>query len=69
MAGLPVETSLASVNRFCSSGLEAVSIIASKIKTGLIEIGIGAGCESMSMNEMSDSINPELLSDEFIENE
>ena len=69
MAGIPVESSLASVNRFCSSGLEAVSLIATKIKCGLIEIGIGAGCESMSMNEMSDSINPDLLSEDFIENE
>jgi len=33
MANIPVETPLVSVNRFCSSGLEAVAIIASKIKS------------------------------------
>jgi acetyl-CoA acyltransferase 1 len=33
------------VNRFCSSGLEACAIIASKIRGGFIDIGIGAGVE------------------------
>jgi acetyl-CoA acyltransferase 1 len=36
----------------CSSGLEAVSIIAAKIKAGVIDIGIGGGVENMSMYDM-----------------
>lgn len=59
MANIPVETPLVSVNRFCSSGLEAVALIAAKIRSGMISVGIGAGCESMSLSEMSDSVKPE----------
>lgn len=69
MAEIPVETPLVTVNRFCSSGLEAVAIIAAKIRSKMIEVGIGAGCESMSLNEMSDSVNPDLLSDAFLNNQ
>ena len=43
LAGFPVTTTCMAVNRFCSSGLEACAIIASKIKSGIIDIGIGAG--------------------------
>ena len=69
MAGLPIHTPMMSVNRFCSSGLEAVSIVASKIKSGLINIGIAAGIESMSSSEMSAMVEPDKLSDEFLNNE
>lgn len=68
MADIPVDVPIVTVNRFCSSGLEAVSMIASKIRSGLIEIGIGAGCECMSQSDMADSVNPELLSETFINN-
>lgn len=47
-AGFPTETSVHSLNRQCSSGLQACVEIANAIKTGMIEIGIGAGVESMS---------------------
>jgi acetyl-CoA acyltransferase 1 len=40
-AGIPVSTSMATVNRQCSSGLTAVNQIAAQIITGQIEIGIG----------------------------
>lgn len=69
MAGLPIETPMMTVNRFCSSGLEAISIVASKISSGLIKIGIAAGVESMSNAEMSNMVDPEKLSDEFLNNE
>lgn len=36
------------VNRFCSSGLMAVSIISNQIRNGEIEIGLAMGFESMS---------------------
>ncbi|KAI9450948.1 acetyl-CoA acetyl transferase [Russula earlei] len=47
-AGIPISTSIATVNRQCSSGLTAVNQIAAQIMTGQIEIGIGAGVESMT---------------------
>ena len=36
------------INRFCSSGLMAVTDIANKIRAGQIEIGLAVGVESMS---------------------
>ncbi|KAI8343033.1 Thiolase, N-terminal domain-containing protein [Chlamydoabsidia padenii] len=47
-AGFPESTSVNTVNRQCSSGLQACVQIASAIQTGLIDIGIGAGVESMT---------------------
>jgi acetyl-CoA acyltransferase len=51
-AGLPVEVPAATVNRMCASGLEAIAIIAQRIQTGQIEVGIAGGTESMSMVPM-----------------
>jgi len=47
-AGIPISTPIATVNRQCSSGLTAVNQIASQIIAGQIDIGIGAGVESMT---------------------
>lgn len=47
-AGLPVTTSVNTVNRQCSSGLTTVVQIANEIAAGQIDIGIGAGVESMT---------------------
>ncbi|KAJ6547223.1 Thiolase, N-terminal domain-containing protein [Mycena capillaripes] len=47
-AGIPNTASVNTVNRQCSSGLTAISQIANEIKTGMIDIGIGAGVESMT---------------------
>ncbi|KAK3711079.1 3-ketoacyl-CoA thiolase with broad chain length specificity [Vermiconidia calcicola] len=47
-AGFPESTALKSLNRQCSSGLQACVDIANAIRCGMIEIGIGAGVESMS---------------------
>jgi len=41
-AGIPVETSINTVNRQCSSGLTAINQIANQIRAGQIDIGIGA---------------------------
>lgn len=43
LAGFPVTTTVMAVSRLCSSGLEACAITASKIRSGIIDIGIGAG--------------------------
>jgi acetyl-CoA acyltransferase 1 len=48
VAGIPETVPLSSVNRQCSSGLQAVATIANAIKAGQIVGGIGAGVESMT---------------------
>ncbi|OKL59829.1 3-ketoacyl-CoA thiolase, peroxisomal [Talaromyces atroroseus] len=48
VAGFPESAAVRSLNRQCSSGLQAVVDIANAIKTGMIDIGVGAGVESMS---------------------
>ncbi len=52
LAGLPASVAGMTVNRFCSSGLNAVSIAADRIRTGEADIVIAAGTESMSMIPM-----------------
>ncbi|SLM39110.1 3-ketoacyl-coa thiolase peroxisomal a precursor [Lasallia pustulata] len=47
-AGFPEGTAVKSLNRQCSSGLQACVDIANAIRGGMIDIGIGAGVESMS---------------------
>ena len=48
VAGFPESTAVKSLNRQCSSGLQACIDIANAIRVGMIEIGVGAGVESMS---------------------
>ncbi len=52
LAGLPNTVAGMTINRFCSSGLNAVSIAADRIRTGESDIVIAAGTESMSMIPM-----------------
>lgn len=49
-AGLPSSSSFVAINRQCSSGLMGVNDIANKITAGQIDVGIGGGVESMSIN-------------------
>ncbi|KAI1801481.1 peroxisomal 3-keto-acyl-CoA thiolase [Daldinia bambusicola] len=49
VAGLPETTAVRTLNRQCSSGLQACVDVANQIRSGMIEIGIGAGVESMSL--------------------
>lgn len=48
VAGFPETTAVRTLNRQCSSGLQACVDVANQIRTGMIEVGIGAGVESMS---------------------
>ena len=48
-AGLPVTTSGATVNRFCSSGLQAISIAAQRILVDRVPIMVAGGLESVSL--------------------
>ncbi|KAL1965040.1 hypothetical protein VTN77DRAFT_6100 [Rasamsonia byssochlamydoides] len=49
VAGFPETTAVRSLNRQCSSGLQAIVDIANEIRAGVIDIGVGAGVESMSL--------------------
>jgi len=51
-AGLPVEVSAVTINRFCSSGLQAIALAAERIMTGGAEVMVAGGTESMSMIPM-----------------
>src|SRR6058998_2542175 len=51
-AGLPVETSAMTINRFCSSGLQSIAIAADRIRTGACEVMVAGGTESMTMIPM-----------------
>ena len=51
-AGLPVEISAITINRFCSSGLQAIAMAAERIMSGGAEIIVAGGTESMSMIPM-----------------
>ncbi|MCJ1439546.1 MAG: hypothetical protein MMC23_000025 [Stictis urceolatum] len=54
--GLPSTTAFHTVNRQCSSGLAAITSIAHQIAVGSIDVGIGAGMESMTRNYGSRAI-------------
>lgn len=63
-AGLPVETSAMTINRFCSSGLQSIAIAADRIRTGGAQVALAGGLESMSMIPMGGHIirpNPYLV--------
>src|ERR1700752_2326588 len=51
-AGLPVETSAMTVNRFCASGLQAIALGAERIRGGGAQVILAGGTESMSLVPM-----------------
>ena len=51
-AGLPVETSAMTINRFCSSGLQAIALAADRVRGGGAAVIVAGGTESMSMVPM-----------------
>src|SRR5205814_35838 len=63
-AGLPVEISAMTINRFCSSGLQSIALAAERIRGGGAEVIVAGGTESMSMIPMGGnkvSANPWLV--------
>src|SRR6202167_2416161 len=63
-AGLPVETSAMTINRFCSSGLQAIALAAERIMSGQAHVIVAGGTESMSLIPMGGnkvSPNPWLM--------
>jgi acetyl-CoA acyltransferase len=64
LAGFPLETSAMTINRFCSSGLQAIAIAAGSLALGHHQIVVAGGVESMSMVPMTGykiSASPELM--------
>jgi len=64
LGGLPIETAAMTINRFCSSGLQAIATAAHQIAFGDVDIVVAGGVESMTMvpmggNKMSSS--PEVM--------
>ena len=51
-AGCPVSTAGVTINRYCSSGLNAIAMAAQQIMTDGIDIAVGAGVESISLVQM-----------------
>ena len=63
-AGFPVEVPAATVNRFCSSGLQTVAMAAQSIMTGLCDVVIAGGVEMMSVVPMGGHhtrLHPEMI--------
>src|SRR5689334_8318468 len=51
-AGLPVECSAMTINRFCSSGLQSIAMAAERIMAGSADVIVAGGTESMTMIPM-----------------
>ena len=70
LAGLPITVPGLTINRFCSSGVQAVADAANQIRLGLADVMIAAGTESMSImpqmmgNKMA--MNPAIFTDEHV---
>jgi acetyl-CoA acyltransferase len=64
MAGFPDETTGATVNRFCSSGLEAIALASLRVMAGWSDVVIGGGLESMTYVPMGGNLprpHPEFI--------
>ncbi|MDP1827235.1 MAG: thiolase family protein [Archangium sp.] len=64
LAGLPDTVSAMTVNRFCSSGVQSIAMVAQAIQAGQYEVGIAGGTETMTMVPMGGnkvSANPDLM--------
>ena len=63
-AGLPVEVSAMTVNRYCSSGLQTIALAADRIRTGGADVIVAGGLETMSMIPMGGNVvrpNPRIV--------
>ncbi|KAK1754232.1 peroxisomal 3-ketoacyl-CoA thiolase 2 [Echria macrotheca] len=54
--GFPSSTSLYTANRACASSLQSIALVAAQIRTQMVDVGIGAGMESMTRNYGSRAI-------------
>ena len=63
-AGCPVTTSGSTINRFCSSGLNAIAIAANYVKNDGAQVAIGAGVESISLVQFGGHMNTYFYTEE-----
>jgi len=68
LAGLPQSVAGVTINRFCASGLSAISMAANRIRTGEADVMIAGGTESMSQVPMS-GFAPSFSPDIFLRDE
>ena len=64
LGGLSIDSSAMTINRFCSSGLQAIAIAAGSIATGAHDVVVAGGAESMTMVPMTGnklSASPEAM--------
>jgi acetyl-CoA acyltransferase len=69
MAGLPNTIAAQTINRFCSSGLQAVALAADRIRMGEADLMLAGGVESMSMVPMMGNkvaMSPSIFADDHI---
>jgi acetyl-CoA acyltransferase len=69
LAGLPNSVAAQTINRFCSSGLQAVALAADRIRLGEAELMLAGGTESMSMVPMMGNkvaMSPKVFSDDHV---
>ena len=69
LAGIPDTVPAMTINRFCSSGVQAIAIAAQQIATGQMNCAIAGGTESMSMVPMMGhkvAMNPKVFQDDNI---
>jgi acetyl-CoA acyltransferase len=69
LAGIPDTVPAMTINRFCSSGVQAIAIAAQQIATGQMNCAIAGGTESMSMVPMMGNkvtMNPKVFEDDNI---
>ncbi len=63
--GLPVTTAGATINRFCSSGLQAITMAAQRIMTNELDVAVAGGLESISLVQ-NDKQNKFMVQEEWI---
>jgi acetyl-CoA acyltransferase len=61
LAGLPASTAGTTINRFCSSGLQAITVAAHQIVSEGVEVAIGGGVESITLIQRDNDPHPGLL--------
>ena len=65
-AGCPVTVSGSTVNRFCSSGLNAIAIAANAVRADGVDVAVGAGVESISLVQMGGNVNTHRFADDAL---
>src|SRR5205814_9969414 len=69
LAGLPTSVAAQTINRFCSSGLQAVALAADRIRLGEADLMLAGGTESMSMVPMMGNqvaMSPKVFEDDHV---